>query len=244
MKPGTTAPPQASKTTASGVRSSSFARSDSKPTKTIRPWWLATAARSIERASPCAGPRRGAGPAQVSTSDALRIRKSASNAPFYVVALADDLARRVLVGVVRRIDVAWAMEQDLLVAVAGLLFAHVVERVAQGLDRRLDRGLDILTLQLQSVDLALDVLETRGRLFEQQIRSSFGVAHDPLRILLGMLPDVVGELLRRHQRVVQAFFVTKMLGDRGLGANQLLAQAVRFAKGLFVIVGHRGEKRG
>src|SRR5262245_22212672 len=47
--------------------------------KTICPWYAAMAARATGRASACAFPRRGAGPAHVRTSAVLRMRKSASN---------------------------------------------------------------------------------------------------------------------------------------------------------------------
>ena len=66
---------------------------------------------------------------------------------------------------------ARAAMQDLVVALARFLLADEFERVAQRLDGRLDRGFDVLALQLEAVDLALDVFEPRLRLLEQQLRA-------------------------------------------------------------------------
>src|SRR5262245_30587114 len=67
------------------------------------------------------------------------------------------------------LGVARAMEQDLLVALAVVLFANELEGVTQGLNRRLDRGLDVAAGELQAVDLALHVLEPRLRFVEEQL---------------------------------------------------------------------------
>src|ERR1700736_6308654 len=71
-----------------------------------------------------------------------------------------------------------AMEEDLVVALPGFLVADEFERVAQRLNRGLDRDLDVLALQLHSVDFALDVLEARLRPVEKQIRPTLGVVDD------------------------------------------------------------------
>ena len=136
------------------------------------------------------------------------------------------------------------MEQDLVVALARFLLAHEVERVAQRRDVGFDRGLDVLALQLEAVDLALDVLEARLRLLEQQIGAAFRLADDAPRLVLGVGLDVVRQLLRRHQRVLQVLLVLAVLGEHRLHAHQILAQAVGLAQRLLVVVGDRGEKRG
>ena len=81
------------------------------------------------------------------------------------------------------------MEQDALVAVVGFLLADEFQGVAQRLDRRFERRLDVAALELQAVDLALDVLETRLGLFEQEIRTALRLADDPLRFLLSLRAD-------------------------------------------------------
>ena len=80
------------------------------------------------------------------------------------------------------------MEQDPLVALVRFLFADELERVAQGLNRRLDRRLDVLALELQAVDAALNVFEPRLGLLEQQIGAPFGLAHDALGFLIRPAP--------------------------------------------------------
>ena len=70
-----------------------------------------------------------------------------------------------------RLGVARAMEQDLLVALSVLLLADELERVAQSLNGRFDRRLDVAALELQAVDFALDVFEPRLRLVEKQLRA-------------------------------------------------------------------------
>ena len=77
---------------------------------------------------------------------------------------------------------ARAMEQNLVLALARLLLTNELQRVAQSLDRRLDRRFDVAALQLEAVDLPLDVLETRLRLLEQQIRPPLGLTDDAVRL--------------------------------------------------------------
>src|SRR5437870_11094091 len=108
------------------------------------------AARSMAPASPWAAPHRGAGPAQVSTSDVLWMRKSASTTDECsagpvrrVTRGASDPLLAFAVGVVvlgDLIAVARTMEEDFVVALACFLLAHVVERIAQGLNGRLNRN--------------------------------------------------------------------------------------------------------
>ena len=64
------------------------------------------------------------------------------------------------------------MEQNPLVSLVRFLFADELQRVAQALDGRLDGGLDVLALQLQAVDAALNVFEPGLGFFEQQIRAA------------------------------------------------------------------------
>ena len=64
-----------------------------------------------------------------------------------------------------------------------------------------------------------------------------------LRLLLGLRPDVVGQPLRRHQRGLQVLFVLAVLVERRLHLRELLAQAIRLAERLLVVVGDGGEER-
>ena len=93
--------------------------------------------------------------------------------------------------------VARPVKQDLVLALSRFLLANELERVAQRLDGRFDRGLDVAALQLEAVDLALDVLDARLCLFEQQIRPPLGLADDALRFAVGTCLDVVRQLLGR-----------------------------------------------
>jgi len=78
-----------------------------------------------------------------------------------------------------------AVEQDLFLALARFLLADELERVPKRRNRRLERRLGVLAFQLEAVDLPLDVLEPRLGLFEQEVRTSLGVADDPLRFAFG-----------------------------------------------------------
>src|SRR5205814_2051840 len=79
---------------------------------------------------------------------------------------AGDLAGRVRVGVVGELHAARPVQQDPIVALARFLLLHELERVAQRLDARFDRDLDVLAFQLQTIDFALDVYDSRLRLIE------------------------------------------------------------------------------
>src|SRR5262245_42462539 len=51
------------------------------------------------------------------------------------------------------------VEQDLVLTLLEILFAHELESVAERGDRRLQRALDVAALQPQAVDFTLDVFE-------------------------------------------------------------------------------------
>src|SRR5258706_8550348 len=106
------------------------------------------AAPGMERAAAWAAPRRGAGPAQVRTSPALRTRKSARTMwdgemwdgptiPHHSIipSFSTRLSRFVCFADLRRFLKARAVEEDAIFPVARFLFADVFERVAQRLDR-------------------------------------------------------------------------------------------------------------
>ena len=69
------------------------------------------------------------------------------------------------------------------------------------------------------VDFALDVLEARLRLLQHQIGRDLGLAHQALGFLFGVVPDLVGELLRGEQRVAQVALVVAQLLERRLAAG-------------------------
>src|SRR6185312_2237526 len=133
--------------------------------------------------------------------------------------------------------------EDLVVVVALFLLADVVERVAERLDGRLDRGLDVAPFQLHAVDLALDVLEARLRAIEQQLRTAFGVAHDAVGFLLRGALQIFRQLLRGHERRSQVLLVLAMFGEHGFHAREVLPQAVGLTQGLLVVVGDGGQER-
>ena len=59
---------------------------------------------------------------------------------------------------------------------------------------------DVAPFELEAIDFALDVLETRLGFFDQQIGAAVRIAHDAARLLLSASLDVVGELLSGQQR--------------------------------------------
>ena len=54
------------------------------------------------------------------------------------------------------------MQEHFVVALLDILLPDEIQRVPQGRDRRLERGLDVLPLQPQAVDLALQKVERSG----------------------------------------------------------------------------------
>src|SRR5687767_10027197 len=106
------------------------------------------------------------------------------------------------------------MEEDLVLALAGFLLADVLERVTQGLNGRLERNLDVTTLELQAVDLALNILEPRLRLLEEQIGSALSVADDAPCLFFGVRLDVICQLLRRRKGGLQVLLVLAVLGEQ------------------------------
>src|SRR5436309_5924009 len=135
------------------------------------------------------------------------------------------------------------MQEDFLFGVSFVALANVVERVAQRLNRRFDRGLDFASLELEAVDFSLDVLEPQRRLLKEQIGPRFSLTNHAFGLLLGVVLDLVGQLLSGHQRVAQALFRFAVLVERGFHPGHFLTQTIRFAKGLFVVVGNGRQKR-
>src|SRR4051812_13557851 len=64
---------------------------------------------------------------------------------------------------------ARTMNQHALVALVRFLLAHELHRIAKTLDGRFDRHLDVLALESEAVDAALNVFEPGLRLVEQQL---------------------------------------------------------------------------
>src|ERR1700730_5845180 len=84
---------------------------------------------------------------------------------------------------VRQFGMTRAVEQDLVVVLSPPPPADVLQRVAQGLDRRFEGRLDVPSLELQTVDLPLHVFEPGLRLLEQHLGSTLRLADDALRFL-------------------------------------------------------------
>ena len=99
------------------------------------------------------------------------------------------------------------MQQDLVVALPGVLLAHERQRVVQRADDALEARLDLAPLHAQAVDLALHVLDARLTLLQQQIGAALGLADDAPGFLLRVLANLVGELLRRDQRVAEVLLL-------------------------------------
>ena len=55
--------------------------------------------------------------------------------------------------------------------------------------------------------------------------------------------DVVGQLLRRQQRALQALFLLAVSADDAFQPRQFLAQAIGLAQRLLVVVGDGHQKR-
>jgi hypothetical protein len=84
-----------------------------------------------------------------------------------------------------------------------VLIADELERVIQRLDRGLERAFHRAASKAQLVDAALDLFETRLRFLDDEIRAPFRFTDgDPRLVLRGVL-DVVGQLLRREQRIAE-----------------------------------------
>src|SRR5438128_2430024 len=136
------------------------------------------------------------------------------------------------------------MDQDAFIALVDFLLADELHRVAQALNRRLDRRLDVFAFELQAVDAALNVLEPRLRFLEKQVGSRFGFAHDSLGLLIGLRPDIVGEPLRRQHGRFQILLELAVLVESRLHLGEILAQPIRFTERLLVIVSHGGQAGG
>src|SRR5262249_20022151 len=120
-------------------------------------------------------------------------------------------------------------EHGTLFAFELILLAHEIERVAQRLDRRFDRGFRVFALQLEAVDFALHVLDAQLRFVEEDRRTILCRTDEASCLFFGVRLDVVRELLRRHQSDLQVLFRFAVLGEHRLHARHVLPQAVRFA---------------
>src|SRR5258705_5629706 len=99
-----------------------------------------------------------------------------------------------------------AMLHDAIVALAAVLLADEIQRIVQRGNRSLEVGLSLAALDPEAVDLTLDVLGLGLRPLQRQLGASLGLADNMRRLLLGVLAHVVGNLLRSHQRRLQAAF--------------------------------------
>src|SRR5437763_9275571 len=97
-----------------------------------------------------ADPPPGVGDADANASRTSRSGLSANEATGRVGGLVGRAPRLDRLG--RLVGVTRTMEQDALFRFALVLFADVVERVAQRLDGRFDRRLDVAAFQLHAVD--------------------------------------------------------------------------------------------
>src|SRR5262245_32225110 len=130
------------------------------------------------------------------------------------------------------------MQEDLVFRVPSIPLAYVIERAAECLDRRFQRGFDLTPLQAQAVDVPLDVVEAQLSLLDQQIRTNFSLSDDAFSLLLRVVPEFVGEPLGRQQRIAQVALVLPVLAERGLHSREILPEPVGLAQCLLVVVGH------
>src|SRR5690606_1193644 len=221
----TSAPFAAPSTGAAASRTSSW--SSRTPAMPERP------ARGVTRAvnvlPPCAGENRGTAGAS-GPRRRLRLRDL-------------QLFERPHRGRLLRLGRAGAMQEHPLVALLLVLLANEVERVPEGRDARLERVLAVPPLQPQPVDLPLHLFEPQLRLVQQQIRAPLRLPDDPLRLVLGVGADLVGQPLRGEQRVAQVPLALPVLVEARLQAGELVAQPVGFTQRLFVVVGGLGQER-
>ena len=138
---------------------------------------------------------------------------------------------------------AGGAEQHLVVAGTGVLLADEGQRGLQRPDQRFDVVLDFAALQAQPFDFALDVLEPRLRLLQDQVGAGLGFAVIRLGLGLRVLLDLVGHLLRGEQRVAQVALLAAMLAEHGFELGDLLAQPVVLAQRVLVIVGDLEQER-
>src|SRR5262245_42645290 len=135
------------------------------------------------------------------------------------------------------------MQEDLVFRVPSIPLAYVIERAAECLDRRFQRGFDLTPLQAQAVDVPLDVVEAQLSLLDQQIRTNFSLSDDAFGLLLRVLSEFVGEPLGRQQRIAQVALMLPVLAERGLHPREILPEPVGLAQCLLVVVGHGCQER-
>ena len=80
-------------------------------------------------------------------------------------------------------------------------------------------------------------------LLGQQVGAALRLADDQLRFVLRRRLHLVGQLLRRHQRVAQRVLALAMLDQQRLAARQVLAQPIDLAQRALVVVGRLGQER-
>ena len=97
--------------------------------------------------------------------------------------------------------------------------------------------------QSQLGDVPLDVFEACLRLLQQQVGATLRLAYDHLRLVLRRPFHLVGEPLRRLERVAQVLLANAMVGEERLRANQVLAQSVDLAERVLVVAGRFRQER-
>ena len=94
-----------------------------------------------------------------------------------------------------------------------------------------------------SVDVAIELVEARLRLLQQQVGASLRLPDDHLRLVLRRVLDLVGQPLRGQERVAQVVLALAVLVEQRLHARQVLAEPIDFAERVLVIVGRFGQER-
>src|SRR5215468_9373509 len=123
-----------------------------------------------------------------------------------------------------------AVEQDLLIALAVLLFADELECVTQGLNRGFDRGLDVPTGELEAVDFALHVLEACLSLIQEQLRSHLRFANDA-EVRSQLLLDKTQARLEDVQREIDGLKLTRRDVETTIEATiQTLRNTLEFVR--------------
>jgi hypothetical protein len=125
----------------------------------------------------------------------------------------------------------------------GFLLADEGERALQRLHQALDAGLDLAALGAHAVDFALHLFDARLRLLDDASARVSASRSMLLRLLGGLVPDLVGHLLRGEQRVAEVALLAAVLGQHGLELGHFLPQPLGLAQRVLVVVGHLGEER-
>jgi hypothetical protein len=115
--------------------------------------------------------------------------------------------------------------------------------MVQGRNGRLDAGLRLAALQAQAVDLPLHVLGARLGTVDQQFGAPFRLAHDAGRFIRGVVAHVVGNLLRAHQRRLQAVLEVAVLCQCRLEPRDFLAQPIVLTQSVLEAFGGLEQER-